>query len=208
MTAPHSAAIAGIAFAILFGLSMSLFQSGLPVEQPGTSAVDAGAVERITWAVRIVPFAGIAFLWFVGVLRQRLGAGEDRFVATVMLGSALLFTAMVFVAFAFVGGILAAAQSPSPGDYLVHQSISQQVFNVYALKMAAVFMSSLSLLWRRTGVMPKPLAMLTLLLAVVLLVSTSLNPWMVLVFPAWVLIVSIYLLAAGLPETNETAPHA
>jgi hypothetical protein len=55
-----------------------------------------------------VPFAGIAFLWFMGVLRDRLGAKEDRFLATVFLGSGLLFLAMLFVAAAFLGGILIA----------------------------------------------------------------------------------------------------
>jgi hypothetical protein len=74
--------------------------------------------------------------------------------------------------------------------------------------MAAVFMTSLSLLWRRTSVMPKPLALLTLALAAVMIVSTTLNPWMVLVFPAWVLIVSVFLLVAGLPDTDPAASAA
>jgi len=43
-----------------------------------------------------LPFAGIAFLWFIGVLRDRLGELEDRFFATVFLGSGLLFLAMLF----------------------------------------------------------------------------------------------------------------
>lgn len=33
--------------------------------------------------------AGIAFLWFIGVIRDRSGAHEDRFFATVFLGSGL-----------------------------------------------------------------------------------------------------------------------
>ena len=56
-------------------------------------------------ALNLVPFAGIAFLWFIGVLRDRIGEREDRFFATVFLGSGLLFVAMIFVA-AGIGGAL------------------------------------------------------------------------------------------------------
>jgi hypothetical protein len=52
-----------------------------------------------------VPFAGIAFLWFIGVLRDRLGELEDRFFATVFFGSGLLFLGMLFLACAIVGGL-------------------------------------------------------------------------------------------------------
>ena len=54
----------------------------------------------------LLPFAGISFLWFVGVLRDRLGQREDRFFATVFLGSALLFLAMIFTAASVAGGIV------------------------------------------------------------------------------------------------------
>ena len=56
------------------------------------------------------PSPGIAFLWFIGVLSDRLGELEDRFFATVFLGSGFLF--LVFAAVA--GGIiLAYAARPS-----------------------------------------------------------------------------------------------
>ena len=44
----------------------------------------------------MAPFAGIAFLWFIGVLRNRVGALEDQFFSTVFLGSGLLFVASLF----------------------------------------------------------------------------------------------------------------
>jgi len=52
-----------------------------------------------------VPFAGIAFLSFIGILRDRLGQLEDRFFTTVFLGSGLLFAAMRFASGAVTGGI-------------------------------------------------------------------------------------------------------
>ena len=214
-TTPRAAAIAGIAFALLFAIAMVIFESALPDNPQDVSTYTPTTISQITWAVRIVPFAGIAFLWFIGAMRQRLGTSEDQFFATVMLGSGVLFVAMVFVAFAFVSGIIVTSDQVAAGkptDYLTDQTIARQIFTIYALKMAAVFMASLSLLWRRTAVMPKPLALLTVLLAAIMLITTTLNSWMVLIFPTWVLVVSVYLLIAGWqrnpqspirPNTNE-----
>ena len=64
-------------------------------------------------ALNLIPFAGIAFLWFIGVLRDRIGQREDRFFAIVFLGSGLLFVAMLFVAAAVSGGLFAAASRSS-----------------------------------------------------------------------------------------------
>ena len=61
----------------------------------------------------LLPFAGIAFLWFIAVVRDRLGELEDRFFATAFLGSGLLFIAMVFNAAAVAGGIISVLGSGS-----------------------------------------------------------------------------------------------
>ncbi len=57
-------------------------------------------------ALNLIPFTGIAFLWFMAVLRNRIGSLEDRFFATVFLGSGLLFVAMLFVCAAVAGAML------------------------------------------------------------------------------------------------------
>ena len=62
--------------------------------------------------MNLIPFAGIAFLWFIGVLRDRIGEREDRFFATVFLGSGLLFVAMLFVAAAIAAGSSRACHRP------------------------------------------------------------------------------------------------
>ena len=62
------------------------------------------SARRVTLALNLVPFAGIAFMWFLGVLRDRLGALEDKFFATVFLGSGLMFLGMLFVAASAGGG--------------------------------------------------------------------------------------------------------
>jgi hypothetical protein len=40
----------------------------------------------IRLAIQLASFAGIALLWFIGVLRDQIGALEDHFLATVFLG--------------------------------------------------------------------------------------------------------------------------
>ena len=106
-----------------------------------------GGADQLTLAITVMPFAGIAFLWFVGVIRDRLGELEDRFFASVMFGSALLFLAMLFVAMAFAGGILVAAGGAfDPIDEKIvrfGREVMFQISNVYALRMAGVFMISL-----------------------------------------------------------------
>ncbi|MDQ7822286.1 MAG: hypothetical protein RDV48_05780 [Candidatus Eremiobacteraeota bacterium] len=52
--------------------------------------------KHVNIAMQLMPVAGIAFLWFIGVIRNRMGAHEDRFFATVFFGSGLLFVAMIF----------------------------------------------------------------------------------------------------------------
>ena len=74
-----------------------------------------------------------------------------------------------------------------PDVYMFVCSTMNHVFTTYALKMASIFMFSLSTLWLRTGVMPLLLSYFTYVLSIVMVVSLSLNLWMVWLFPAWVL---------------------
>ena len=69
-----------------------------------------------------------------------------------------------------------------------------QLSNVYALRMASVFMISLGTIWWRTGLMPRWLAVMTCLLALTLLLVINLNLWVSLIFPAWVLLIDLYIL--------------
>ena len=88
LTTPRAAAIAGIVFSLLLMASMFLIRSSVS-ENPLEAATDAiKHSRRISLALNLMPFAGISFLWFVGVLRDRLGQLEDRFFSTVFFGSA------------------------------------------------------------------------------------------------------------------------
>ena len=100
LTTPRSAGLAGVVFAVLFGVSLVLLRTSLPRTRWQGPSCPPTATLRMKVALTLVPIAGIAFLWFVGVVRDRLGDVEDRFFATVYLGSGVLFLAMVFVSMA------------------------------------------------------------------------------------------------------------
>jgi hypothetical protein len=213
---PRAAAIAGIFFALLLGLAYILIRVAIP-----PNLLDEGIwlEERsgmVTVALSLVPFAGIAFLWFMGVVRDRLGHLEDQFFSTVFYGSGLLFLAMTFVSAAMAGGIVGSYAVESTkliesGVYTYSRAVMYRISNVYAIRMAGVFMISLGTIWIRTQVMPRLLAFLTYALALVLLVTISYSLWVTLIFPGWVLVISAYILVLNLRRLGagtDVAPGA
>jgi hypothetical protein len=78
--------------------SFTIIRLSIPADpnEPGAWTADPDLAYRILIALNMVPFSGIAFLWFIGVVRDLIGEREDRFFATVFLGSGLLFVAMLF----------------------------------------------------------------------------------------------------------------
>ena len=199
LTTPRAAAVAGIIFALLFAASLVLVRSSIPEDPLAGGDWVRERSGRVTAAMSLMPFDGIAFLWFVGVVRDRLGELEDRFFSTVFLGSALLFLAMVFVSMSVAGAILASSRTvddPGVQEEVVKfgRFVMLQISNVYALRMAGVFIISLATVWLRTGVMPRWIALSSYVVAFVLLVVTSLSLWFTLIFPAWALVVSLFIL--------------
>src|SRR5262249_16757541 len=116
-------------------------------------------------ALELVPFEGIAFLWFVGVVRDRIGQREDRFFATVFLGSGLLFVALLFVASAVTAAFLGelAARTGSPKDVSgFGRRVGTVVLHTYAVRMVAVFIISTATIGLRTRFIPLWLSVLRL----------------------------------------------
>lgn len=201
LNSPRAAALAGVVFALLFGTSLVLLRVSIPDRlEANVNWLDEGATARITVSLALIPFAGIAFLWFLGVIRDRFKESEDQLFSSVFMGSGLLFLAMIFVSAALAGGILATvplvAEEPSRAEVATFgRAVMLQVSNIYALRMAGVLLISLATMWLRTGVLPRWLAIVTYLVAAVLLVVTSVSLWVTLIFPAWVLGVSILILS-------------
>jgi len=207
VTTPRAAAIAGILFGLLFTASLVLLRTAIPADPySGTDWIEQG-LQRITIALQLMPFAGIAFLWFIGVVRDRLGRYEDQFFSTVFFGSGILFLAIVFVSMAIAGGMIAGYKL-NPGITLDSQviyfgrALMIELSNVYALRMAGVFMISLGTIWLRTGLMPRWLVILTYLLAVSLLIIINLSLWVTLIFPVWVMLISVETLVLNLRRST------
>jgi hypothetical protein len=205
---PKAAAIAGVIFSLLTLASFGLLWSAIPADQRASGAWLVAKGNEIALALNLIPFAGIAFLWFIGVIRDQLGRREDRFFATVFLGSGLLFLGMLFVAAAVVGAMLSAfgdepAAFGAPPAFRFARAVSSNLVNIYMVKMAGVFMISTSTVAMSTRFAPRWLAGLGYLLAAFLLVGSSFLRWSFVLFPLWVLLLSIQILARDVGRRAE-----
>jgi hypothetical protein len=209
LTTPRAAAVAGVLFALLFGATLILIRVKMP-EGVGDSAewLDSQK-DGISTATKLMPFAGITFLWFIGVVRDNLGRYEDRFFASVLLGSGLLFLAMMFVSTAVAGALVATdAGITDPAAHVAVIAFGKMIVvsaaKTYAIRMAAVFMISLATIWLKTGLMPRWLVAVSYLVALGLLIAGDVSMWLTLAFPVWVLVVSaLILLRAGYIEEQR-----
>jgi hypothetical protein len=208
---PRAAAIAGIAFSVLLITILWLVRNSVPSDPLEPGAWLAASSKTVALALNLIPFAGIAFLWFIGVLRDRLGSLEDRFFASVFFGSALLFLAMLFAAAAVIGAVILVASTADP-DELINsatfrfaRAVTYIVMNVYAIKMAGVFMISTSTVMIYTGIAPRWIAVLGYTLAFILLVGSYYISWSFVVLPLWVLLISIYIIIDNFRRPNQVA---
>ena len=211
---PRAAAIAGIIFSVLVSSSLLIVRLSASTSQREVGAWLTDPVHKnlVLLALNLIPFAGIAFLWFIGVVRDRMGDREDRFFATVFLGSGLLFVAMLFAS-AAVGGVLAA--SVAAGDvatpladaiWQFGRQVTYNLLTIYAMRMAAVFMIATATITLRTAIMPRWLAFLGYAFALVLLLTVGNTPWVEFLLPTWVFVVSLHILRVSWgqrsPETK------
>jgi hypothetical protein len=206
---PKAAAIAGIVFSILLTAIFWLFRSSVPADPLERGEWLATSSASAALGLNLIPFAGIAFLWFIGVLRDRLGSMEDRFFATVFLGSALLFLAMLFSAAAVVGAVILIASTAEPNELIrsatfrFARAVAYIIVNVYAIKMAGVFMISTSTVVIYTGIAPRWIAVLGYVLALLLLIGSYYLSWSFIVLPVWVLLISIYIFIDNLRPGDQ-----
>jgi len=199
---PRAAAVAGIIFSVLLIAALVLLRVSVPPHPavPGAWLTDSGRRAAVAIALNLIPFAGIAFLWFVGVVRDRIGDREDRFFATVFLGSGLLFVAMLFVGAAVAGGVIAGATSsgrPGADTLTLGRHVTTILLNVYSMRMAAVFTLTTVTIARHTQIVARWLTFAGLAAAVVLLAAAGIVAWVELLFPAWILALSLDFLARG-----------
>jgi hypothetical protein len=208
MRTPRAAAIAGIIFSVLLIVVFVLLD-------PGSSAADRGSSwysdptnrQVVSLCLTLLPFVGISFLWFIGVVRSLLGDREDKLFATVFLGSGLLFVAMLFVATALLGGVVAVFEKGTPrSDDLVQLAgaVNAVLVASLAIKMAGLFTLSVSTLGRRTRLVPTWLVVWGTVTGLILLIAPVGSGWIAFLFPIWVLALSIRILVASYrPESGR-----
>ncbi|MFB7452048.1 hypothetical protein [Streptomyces sp. NPDC056194] len=191
LATPWAAGVAGVVFAVLTATAIVLVRTALPSGVDAAEAtLEPGQRSAVRTALELIPFAGIAFLWFMGALREQGGEREEKFVSTVFLGSGLIFVATLFGAAAAAWSVLdAGGQGSSFG-----RDVAYALMTTYAMRMAAVFVLTTSTIGRRLGVLPRPLVAIGYLAGLTLLVVGASVPWSELVFPAWVAVLSLNLL--------------
>jgi hypothetical protein len=196
---PKAAAIAGMVFSVLTIAAFWLLIASVPADPQDPGSWLGANSDAVALGLNLLPFAGIAFLWFIGALRDRLGEREDRFFATVFFGSGLLFLGTLFTAAAVIGALLMTFVSRPElliDSATLHfaRAAAYSIVNIYMVKMAGVFMISTSTVAIFTGIAPRWLAILGYALSVLLLFGSHYMRWSFIVFPVWVFMISICIL--------------
>jgi hypothetical protein len=202
MRTPRAAAVAGIVFSVLLSTAFGLIQWAFAGDPPSARewSADGSRRDALVVALNLLPFAGIAFLWFIGVLRDRIGVHEDRLFATVFLGSGLLFVAMLFTCGAVAGGLVLpfgdGPDRPPAAFWSFGRSVTLTLLTVYAMRMAAVFTISATTIAARLRLVPRWLVGFGATTGLVLLLTGEAASWLALIFPLWVFVFSVHLLLA------------
>ena len=196
---PRSAAIAGLVFGVILIWVLWLLQSAAPasVATSGTWVSEGKQRDAVSTALALMPFAGIAFLWFLAVVRSAIGHQEDRFFDTVFTGSGLLFVAMLFAATAVLMAALsldAAGVVQDPAAPAEAWALASALLGSFGARMAAVFSLAVSTAGLRQGSLPRWLALVGYLTGVLLLLTPPLPRWAQMLFPLWVIAISILVL--------------
>lgn len=204
----EAAAIAGIVCAVGWVLSLRALLGA-----PGVGAPDAEIVEyysdpsngtaALIW-LQVLVVATIAFLWFIGVVRSRLGDREPRLFGTVFLGSGVLLAGLVFTGAALLAApavLLAVGdRTPDPDAVAVIRAAAAVMLSVFAPRMATLVMLSTASLGRATGALPTWMVWLTYAAGVGAFVNVSVATPTVYAVPIWIGLVSIVLLVRRPPQ--------
>jgi hypothetical protein len=207
---PRAAAIAGLAFGLILAGVLLLLNSAAPssVAESGAWVTEPERRSAVSTALALIPFAGIAFLWFIAVVRSSLGHREDRFFDTVFVGSGLMFVAMLFAAAAVLMATLSLTEAGVEEDLaspIQAWALASALLGSFGARMAAVFALAVSTAGRRLGSLPRWLSLLGYLTGALLLLTPPLPRWAQLLFPLWVMAISAQVLARERRESKATA---
>ncbi len=207
---PESAAIAGLVFALILGVVLALLHGVNPGAQERADAwvSDDSRRAALNLALTLLPFAGIAFLWFIAVIRTQLGDRSDRFFETVFIGSGLIFVATLFVAAASLKTVILlddAGTPPSRETVAFAWTFASAVLGVFGAKMAAVFTIAAATAGIRSANLPRWLGALGYLTGLCLMFIPPLPSVVQFMFPLWVALISVLILVRrAKPDAAES----
>jgi len=211
LRSPRSAAIAGIIYSLLMTTGMVLTYN-ITRDVPKDITRDWLELWSGTTSVAItlVPFAGIAFLWFTGVIRDRLGEHEDQLFATIFLSSGIITVVLFFVWAAIFAALMTTTSLATVGladddVYVFGFALMNRIIGDYTLRMAGVYMMAIGTLWTRSGIMPRWLTIITYVLALGFLLAAGWAREARFIFPVWVFVVSVYILILNYRRTHKQA---
>lgn len=205
---PGAAAFAGIIYAILMYIIMlSTFTAKIQPEDISRAWFENWS-DTASLVIALVPFAGIAFLWFTGVVRDQLSYQEGRFFATLFFGSGIIHVVLLFIWSAVFGAVMTtrdmpAVGEPSNGIYVFGFVLMNEIIGNYLLRMAGIYMTAIGALWGRTGLMPRWLTLITYILAFGFIFAANQFREARFIFPTWVLVVSIVILVLNFHSKQE-----
>ena len=207
---PQSVAISGIIFGMFYLISLILMRLAVPANpaDPGDWLTDPVRRGWVRVSLNLIPFVGIAFLWFMAALRNRIGMYEDQVFSTVFLGSGILFVATLFAAVSVSRGVLDtfANEKVRPSEietYQFSRGLAYVLMNTFGIRMEAVFMFVTSTIGLRTKVLARFISFIGFAAGLVLLLGITDFGWIALVFPLWALMISIYILMTDLPADRD-----
>lgn len=202
MRSIEAAAIAGILHSVL-----SLTATGLLLSAPDAADADRtigewyqddGNQRRVLLALNLLTMSAIMFVWFVAVIRRRVGERENRFFGTVFLGSALLLTGSWLAAGMLFATPAVAAQSfdvvPDLESVALFQAAGVTMASMIATRLEAVFIISTTTVGRLSGAFERPVVVIGYLVGLTLLLVPVPAVALTWVFPIWVAAMSVILL--------------
>ncbi len=202
------AGLAGFVFAVLFVVGWLLLEESPPFDAPADELVDhySNPTERRSSFLAgfyVLPFAGVAFIWYMGALRARIhraGGLENRLLSTVQLMAGTLFVAAIFLMGVIRVGAAWGAEAATGGEVDIASlramlALGTATGQIFVLRSGAVFIGVSATRASRAGLFPGWFAVVSLALAVALLfVATTWQP-AVLIIPAWVVVTTVVVLA-------------
>lgn len=214
ITAPRAAGVAGILSALLLTAVIVLFRSGLGAPPSlelltsGSSSIDPG---RIRAGLALMPYVAITFIWFMGVVRMNFSDPANQLFGTVFLATGVLLLATLLVATGFAAGVLELREQDLEGQraaiWMGGAGVFELIFGI-APRMAGGFILITANLLRRVRIMPRWMAVLSVVLGLLLLFGTRRIDWTVFALPAWVAMVSVLILSrerAARPDPDVPA---